>query len=128
MNLEKDIRISDKKVDDSWKDLIEREKRGGGTDSPQASEKSRSGEKAARETSAPFLNFLNSLALQTMIHLGEIPHPQSREIEKNLEAAREMIDILVALKAKTEGNLSPQEASFFTTVLAELQLKFVHSS
>ena len=37
------------------------------------------------------------------------------------------IDLLALLKEKTKNNLSKEEEDFLTTVLSDLQLKFVQS-
>ena len=59
-----------------------------------------------------------------MMHLGEIPNPETQKREVNLEAAREIIDLLGQLKEKSQGNLSAEEMDFFNSLLPELQLKF----
>ncbi|MFA6600752.1 MAG: DUF1844 domain-containing protein [Candidatus Omnitrophota bacterium] len=110
---EKDIRFADKKVDSSWK-------------ASAASEKSKPAENAAAPvpTSKPFVNLLSSLGYQAMMHLGDLPDPETKVPAVNLDAAREIIDLLVALKKKTENNLSPEETRLMTQLVAELQLKF----
>lgn len=59
-----------------------------------------------------------------MMHLGEVPYAETGEKETNLQAAREMIDLLIAIKNKTAGNLSDEEMQAFETLLPELQMKF----
>ncbi len=120
MEHDKDIRISQKKVDESWKDQIEKDRQrlAPGAVSPASAKASR----PEPATSQVFLSFINSLAYQVLYHLGEIPEAQGGEV--NLDAAREMIDILVTLQSKTQGNLSTQEAAAFKTLIPELQLKF----
>ena len=63
-----------------------------------------------------------------MIHLGELPHPASGQREADPDAAREAIDLLLALKVKTESNASPEEMEIFQNVLPELQLKFAEKT
>ena len=126
--MEKDIRFTEKKVDENWKEQTSKEKGkivppGGGA--AQSSPQSKADEKpSAAATSKIFLNLLSSLGVQAMMHLGEIPNPETREKEINLEAAREIIDLLAELRKKTTGNLSAQETEFFSQVLPELQMKF----
>lgn len=121
--MDKDIRFTEKKIDESWKDQAAREK-GKAGDSPAtpAADKSKPGTEP--KTSKPFLNFITSLGFQAMMHLGEIPNPETKTREINIDAAREIIDLLVDLKAKTQGNQSPEESRFFTSALSEIQLKF----
>ncbi len=75
-----------------------------------------------------FASFLLSLATTGMVHLGEIPDPGSGQNMEDLEAARQMIDILGILKEKTEGNLSAEESHLLENVLYELRMKFMGKS
>jgi hypothetical protein len=121
-----EIKFTEKKVDDGWKEQVARDKQQGErTTSPRPkNDHARGPYEGSKETSKVFLNLLTSLSYQAMIHLGEIPHPETQAPETNLEAAREVIDLLVQLKNKTQGNLSPEEVSFFNNILADLQMKF----
>ena len=127
--MEKDIRFSDKKIDESWKEQAFKERIASGK-SQKGAESLKSQPEGQRQgaerskTSRPFLNLINSLGVQAMIHLGEMPHPETNMTELNLEACRELIDLLIALKEKTYGNWSDEEDYFFSHFLAELQLKF----
>lgn len=78
----------------------------------------------ANVTSKNFLNFVTSLGLQAMMLLGEIPNPETNVREINLEGAKEVVDLLIELKGKTQGNLSEDEKQFFDRFLPELQLKY----
>ena len=75
-----------------------------------------------------FASFLLSLATTGMVHLGEIPEPTTGQKLENLEAARQMIDILGILQKKTEGNLSPEESQLMENLLYELRMKFLSKS
>ena len=121
MSENKEIKFTEKKVDESWKDQVNREK---GTVGPSNRGNAPQKPPNAAKTSKPFVNLLSSLGYQAMLHLGEIPNPETRQPEVNLEAAREIIDLLASIKEKTEGNLSPEEAEVFQGLLPELQLKF----
>jgi hypothetical protein len=122
--VDKDIRFTEKKVDESWKDQAAREK--GEPANAHTKPATAGPEPSAKEhkTSQLFLNFVTSLGLQAMMHLGEIPNPETKKHEVHLDGAREIIDLLVQLKEKTQGNLSREESEFFTRFLPELQLKF----
>jgi hypothetical protein len=72
--------------------------------------------------------FVISLSTQALMDLGEIPNPVSQRVERDLEAARQMIDILGMLKAKMKGNLEPGEDALFDSVLYDLRMKFVELS
>ena len=127
---DKDIRFVEKKVDESWKEQAAREKeKSQPAPVPPSNAKVSNppGEKRP-QTSAPFLNLLKSLGYQAMIQLGELPHPATGRRETELEAARETLDLLLALKTKTGGNASPEELEIFQGVLPELQLKFAEKT
>lgn len=64
----------------------------------------------------------------TMQQLGKIKNPMTDAIERNLDAARNSIDILAMLQAKTRGNLSADEERFLKQVLQELRLNYVDES
>lgn len=75
-----------------------------------------------------FSSFVISLATQVVIHLGEIPHPESNQRMENLEAARQTIDILALLEDKTVGNLSQDESHLLKEALTSLRMAFVNKS
>lgn len=117
----KDIRFSDKKVDESWKDQAKPLQP---PDSPKSQSSKSVHEPVRTPTSKPFLNLLTSLGYQALIHLGEAEDPMTQERSTNLEAAREVIDLLVSLKEKTGGHLSQEEERLLSNLLPELQMKF----
>jgi len=72
-----------------------------------------------------FLNFVLSLSTTVMFHFGDFPDPITREIKKNIPAAKQTIDILSMLKDKTNGNLDDQEKSLLEEILYELKMRYV---
>ena len=74
-----------------------------------------------------FQGLVISLAAGTMQHLGKTLSPLTNKIEKNLPAAQATIDMLDMLGAKTQGNLSENEAKLLQGVLAELKLNYVET-
>jgi len=62
---------------------------------------------------------------QAWIALGKIAHPVSQEVERNLEVAKQSIDLLAELEAKTQGNLSDDENKLIQAMLAELRMNYV---
>ncbi len=69
-----------------------------------------------------------SFASAAMISMGLAPDPQTGQMVKNLEVARQNINILELLQEKTRGNLNPQEETMLAEVLYELRLGFVEVS
>ena len=69
--------------------------------------------------------FLLSLASSAMIHLGEVPDPDTGRREPNPTRAQHNIDLLCMLREKTTGNLTDAEESLFNRVLSDLQVRYV---
>ena len=72
-----------------------------------------------------FSNFILSLNASALIHLGDIPDPQSRERQVNLSAAKHTIEILEIIKNKTKGNLDGDEEKLLDDVLFNLRMKYI---
>jgi hypothetical protein len=60
-----------------------------------------------------------------MVALGKLMNPMSGKIERNLEGARNTIDTLAAIEARTRGNLESDEQRVLTQVLTELRMNYV---
>jgi len=73
-----------------------------------------------------FSTFLLSLSTSALLHLGEIPDPQTEKISKNLDLARHTIDIIDMLKQKTKGNLTEDEARLIEGMLYDLRMRYVN--
>ncbi len=65
---------------------------------------------------------------QTLIFLGELPHPETQRMEKNLPMAKYLIDTLGVIKEKTQGNLTPEEKSQLDAFLTELRMHYVRAT
>ena len=100
-----------KRIDESWKEQVSKEK----GKVPEVHERS----------GFSFSTFITSLGIQAFVQMGEIKPPGSEKIEVDLDAARETIDLLLMLKEKTKGNLSQEEDRLLSSLIADLQLKFV---
>jgi Domain of unknown function (DUF1844) len=73
-----------------------------------------------------FTGFVFSLMHTAAVHLGDAADPGTGAPEApNLDAARQMIDILGLLEEKTRGNLSAEERQLLEQGLYELRLRFV---
>lgn len=57
--------------------------------------------------------------------LGKIMNPITGKVERNLDIARNSIDILDMLKRRTAGNLSPEETNFIDHALYQLKMNYV---
>ncbi len=72
-----------------------------------------------------FGTFVLSMSSSALVHLGEVPEPESGQIMENILAAKQTIDILCMLERKTAGNLTSQEARLLKDMLFELRMKYV---
>lgn len=75
-----------------------------------------------------FATFVMSLSQSAFYQLGEIPDPLTGKTEMNLAAVHQTIDMLIMLKEKTNGNLTPEEAKLMEQMIYELQMKYVAKS
>ena len=80
---------------------------------------------AAERNEAMFAALISGYATQAMVGLGKIANPITGKVERDLEQARAMIDILEMLEAKTEGNRSDAETDALRQALSMLRLNFV---
>ncbi len=101
-----------KKVDESWKNQVEKEKQ-------QAKEN----QTAYHEPT--FTIFISSLSMQAMIAMGKLENPITNKLEKNMEQAKYLIDTLGILKDKTKGNLTKEEATVLEESLFNLRMLYV---
>jgi hypothetical protein len=75
-----------------------------------------------------FSTLVFSFATSAMINLGLAPDPMTKKTEKNLELAKQNIDILSILQEKTRNNLTPDEKTLLENLLTEVRLRFVEAS
>lgn len=75
-----------------------------------------------------FSTLILSFATSALMNLGIAPDPQTGKTTKNVEVAKQNIEILAILETKTKGNLSPEEAELLKNILAEVRLRFVEAS
>jgi hypothetical protein len=72
-----------------------------------------------------FSTLVLSLSTQALMFLGEIPEGPEKVAERDLEAARNIIDLLGVLQRKTAGNLDASESSLLERILYDLRMRFV---
>ncbi|HKY32009.1 MAG TPA: DUF1844 domain-containing protein, partial [Candidatus Polarisedimenticolia bacterium] len=78
---------------------------------------------AGPPSAVDFNSFILSLTSTAFIHLGEMEDPVTGQVGVQLDAARQMIDIIDMLHAKTKGNLEPKEEEFLSGILFELKMR-----
>lgn len=69
--------------------------------------------------------FVLSFASSSQMHLGLIANPMTKKTEKDLPAARQTIDIIEMLEAKTRGNRSKQEDDLFEELLYTIRMQYL---
>lgn len=122
-----------KKVDESWKEQVLKEKASAPVKGPRPGLRQESQPEPRQEArpahaeagQTEFSLFLSSLSMQALVALGEMPHPATQERQEDLEQGRYLIDLLGLLKEKTKGNLIPEEQELLEGLLYELRMKFV---
>jgi hypothetical protein len=85
----------------------------------------RTGERPGGAATVTFSTFVLGLSTQALLHLGEIPDPVTHAVARDLDAAKQVIDILGILREKTRNNLEPGEDSLLESVLYDLRMRFV---
>jgi hypothetical protein len=75
-----------------------------------------------------FSAFILGLASSALIHLGHAPNPESGNSTVNLVLARQSLDLLDMLHAKTRGNLTSDEEQLFASLLTDLKFRFVEAA
>lgn len=72
-----------------------------------------------------FSSFVFSLSTSALMLMGEQLDPRQGKIPVNLPQAKEIIDILSVVEAKTKGNLEKDEQAMLTDMLYALRMKYV---
>ena len=72
-----------------------------------------------------FETFLLSLASSAMIHLGEVPDPDTGSRDPSPNRAQHNIELLRMLREKTHGNLTTEEDALFQRILTDLQMRYL---
>ena len=75
-----------------------------------------------------FSTFVLSLASTAMVHLGQLPRPESEGVKRDLPAAKQAIDMINMLEEKTRGNLDESEEKLLRSVLYDLRVAYVDAS
>jgi hypothetical protein len=75
-----------------------------------------------------FISFIGSLGATALMYLGETLAPGQPRCAKDVPAARQMIDLLDLIKAKTQGNLDKDEADALDNLLYNLMTRYVRET
>jgi hypothetical protein len=80
---------------------------------------------AGADAPVSFSTFVLGLSTQALLHLGEIESPLSGKVERDLAAAKHVIDILGILRDKTRNNLEQAEEAMLDSILYDLRMRYV---
>lgn len=68
------------------------------------------------------------LGTEAVVALGDAPDPATGQQEPILPHAAEVIDLLLLLREKTEGNRTEEETEILQQLLYDLQLRYVRAT
>lgn len=102
-----------KKVDQVWKENVEKEKL-----EPKT-------EKGFVPPEVDFKFFITTLTLQASIALGHMANPSTGEIQKDPAQAKFIIDTIAMLQEKTKNNLNKEEVDLLENLLYELRVAYL---
>ncbi len=115
--------------------FVIRDRRGSGAGSEQPASPSAAaheahsaptpGTEAGSGVPVTFASFVISLGSSSLMLMGEQLDPQQPAMPVNLPQAKEIIDLLSVLDAKTKGNLSTEEQTVLRDMLYALRMKYV---
>jgi len=135
----------EKKVDQSWKEQIERERdhEKAAAQPPSPSTPAPEQEPAAAPPDdeqlaasdarpdlgpASFQALVTQLAMQAMFSLGLVRTPDGQVPEPDLDQSRYLIDLVALLENKTTGNLTEDEQKLLSNTLHDLHMAYLSVS
>jgi len=129
-----------KHIDEGWKEKAREERESlahesassGATEAEkQDAEEEKPGESGESLGEFPppdFATFISGLATQAFVYLGQVESPVSGKKEKDLGAARHVLDTLGMLEEKTRGNLTQEEAAYLEELLYNLRMFYIREN
>lgn len=74
---------------------------------------------------ARFISLVSMFSASAYQSMGKLANPLTGKAERNLEAAKGFIDILIMLRGKTSGNLSEDEKKWLESTISDLQMNYI---
>ncbi|HOK09224.1 MAG TPA: DUF1844 domain-containing protein [Candidatus Hydrogenedens sp.] len=117
-------------IDEDWKTKVQKEKeelqKKLEQEKAQKQDTTAGGVNEGDEALTPsFETIVGILTTDAMLALGVIAPQGSQQVIIDLEQAQFFIDLLMILRDKTKGNLSPQEEGILNNSIAQLQEIFL---
>jgi hypothetical protein len=72
-----------------------------------------------------FTQLLYIFYSSAMVAMGKLKNPATDQIDRNMEQAKQSIDILELIKEKTKNNVTPDQGRMIDGLLTDLRLNFV---
>ncbi len=76
---------------------------------------------------ASFASLVLMFGTTGLAHLGATPPPEGGEARVDLEAAKQVIDLLDMLRTKTTGNLTAGETELLDGILFDLRMRYLEA-
>ncbi|GAB4368792.1 MAG: hypothetical protein Kow00128_14460 [Deltaproteobacteria bacterium] len=88
-------------------------------------EKKRPDRRGSSLAGPTFLDLVMTLQMGAMVNLGMVQTPEGQRTPVNLPAAKDSIDMLEVLQAKTKGNLDDEEREVLSEGMYHLRMAYV---
>ena len=113
-------------IDEDWKAKVQRERE----EAKKAAQEANKAQPTEEGVSGPpqeasFALLITGLATQAMLALGALAPQDAKEITVDIGQAKYLVDTLMMLRAKTQGNLTPEEEGTLARTLSDLQRVYV---
>ncbi len=72
-----------------------------------------------------FFQLVSSFYSAALMQMGKVMNPVTGKVDRQMELAKNTIDLLAMLQTKTIGNLSETERQYLSHTLYELRMNFV---
>lgn len=72
-----------------------------------------------------FTQLLSIFYSSAMVALGKLKNPSTDKIERDLNQAKNSIEMLEMIKTKTMANLSTQQTKMLDSILTDLRLNYI---
>ncbi len=76
----------------------------------------------------PFSAFVLTLGTSALAALGQCDDPVFMDCPRDPAVARNNIDVLLMLRDKTKGNLSLEEDKLLSSIIYDLQMRYVQAA
>lgn len=80
---------------------------------------------AEQQNELLFMQLVMMFQGMAMQNLGKVMNPVTNKVERNLEQAKNMIDLLGMMEIKTKGNLNDNEKRLLDHALYELRMNYI---